>query len=177
MRHKQKIMISAWSLFAFTMASVLGSGVREIEIKPDPPEADKQIFTVRFVPDENITYDQVVFDCTLQQELTLLTPDGVKTNKTYEVGKFTSRHRNIKMVRGLDCYISFFAQMGSRNTCDLAGDTKVLTNAPVTVSRIKITTYRGGKADWTVKTNARGVYRPEQGAASNSAGVVWKAQE
>ena len=177
MCNNQKVLIFTWGLFISAVAVAWGNGVREIEIKPDLPDDEKQIFTVRFAPDETIKYDQIVFDCTLRQELVLFLPDGGQTNKIFESGIFTSRQRNVKMVKDVDCYVSFFVQLGTQRSADIAKDSSPKTNAPVTVARMKITTYREGKADWTVKTNARGKYRLEQGVGANSANAVWKAKE
>lgn len=177
MRNNQKALIFTWSLFISAGAVVGGNGVREIEINPDPPESEKQIFTVRFMPDETTIYNQMVFDCALQQELALLTPDGGKTNKICGAGIFISRHRDIKMIKGVDCYVSFFVQTGTQRPCDMAGESRPMTNAPVTVARVKITAYREGKTVWTVNTNARGKYCPEQGVGANSGNAVWKAKE
>jgi hypothetical protein len=177
MHPDRKILIFIWSLFASAVMIVLGEGIREIEIKSDPPEDEKQIFTVRFVPDETTTYNQMVFDCTLQQELTLLMPEGGMTNKTYEAGTFTSRQRDVKMIKGVDCYVSFFVQLAAKQSCDMAENSKPTTNAPVTVGRVKITAYRGGKVAWKVNTNGSGKYCLEKGVGTNSANAAWKVKE
>ncbi|MBU4198676.1 MAG: hypothetical protein L6455_10205 [Kiritimatiellae bacterium] len=82
------------------------------------------------------------------------------------------------MVKGVDCYVSFFVQLGAQRFCDIAGDTNLQTNAPVTVARMKITAFRKGKAAWSIITNDRGKYRPGQDVGTNSPNaVVWKVVE
>ena len=161
------------------LAVAWGGGSLELEIQPDPPNAGKQIFTVRFAPNANVLYDQIVFDCTLQQSSVLFAPDGGQTNKIYEVGKFTARQRNVKMVKNLDCYVSFFVQLGTQRACDMAGDPRTSTNAPITVPRMLITAYRKDKAIWTLDTNAKGKYRVKEGVGANatSTNAVLKAKE
>jgi len=171
MRPDQKKLIFAGSLFIAALAVARGSGSLELEIQGDPPSAGKQIFTVRFAPGANMLYDQIVFDCTLQQALVLLTPDGGQERKVYEVGKFISRQRNVKMVKNVDYYVSFFVQLESRRACDLAGDPRTSTNAPITVPRMLITAYRQDKAVWALATSAQGKYRVKDGSGTNAAGA------
>lgn len=154
---KREIFLTAGLLVSLGMAAAWAHSIREIEVKPDPPEAEAQLVTVRFLPDETALYDQIVFDCTLQQELALTLADGGRTNKTFDAGFFTARQRDVKMVKSLDCYVSFFVQLGNKRSAETPGG--AATNAPVKVARIKITAYRKGKKDWTVKTGAEGKYR------------------
>lgn len=179
MRPNQKPLICAGSLFIAALAVAWGSESLELEIQPDPPNAGKQIFTIRFAPKANLLYDQIVFDCTLQQALVLFTPDGGQENKIYEVGKFAARQRNVKMVKNVDYYISFFVQLGTQRACDIAGDPKTSTNAPITVPRMLITAYRQDQAVWTLDTNAKGKYRVQEGVGANatSTSAVLKAKE
>ena len=179
MNPNQPTLILTWSLLLFAAGMAGGDGVREIEIKPDPPDADKQIFTIRFVPDETTVYDQIVIACTLQQELVLATPDGGQTNMICQAGIFTARQRNVKMVKGVDCYVSFFVQLRTQRFCDMSGKSNVQTNVPVTVARMKITAYRKGKAVWSVPTNARGIYRPgaDRRPPATRTNAMWKAKD
>lgn len=172
-------LIGAGSLFLSALAVACGSGIREIEIKPDPPGGGQQAFTIRFAPDETAVYDQIVVACTLQQELVLSTPDGGQTNQVCEAGVFTARQRDVKMVKGVDCYVSFFVQLGAQQICDMAGATQMQTNAPVTVARMKITAYRKGKAAWSIQTPARGMYRPGEvpGIPATGTNAAWQAGE
>ena len=171
MCNNQKALLCTWSLFMSALAVAWGSGSLELEIQSDPPIEGKQIFTIRFAPNANVLYDQIVFDCTLQQALVLFTPDGGQENKIYEVGKFSARQRNVKMVKNLDYYVSFFVQLGTQRACDIAGDPKTSTNAPITVPRMLITAYRQDKAVWTLDTKAKGKYRVKEGVGTNAAGT------
>lgn len=168
MRNNRKASIFMGGLFLAALAAAWGAGGLELEIQSDPPNAGKQVFTVRFAPGANVLYDQIVFDCTLQQTLVLFTPDGGRENKSYEVGKFTARQRNVRMVKNVGCYVSFFVQLEAQRACDIAGDPKAATNAPTTVSRMRITAYRKDQAVWALDTSAQGKYRVPAGGGVNA---------
>jgi hypothetical protein len=158
--------VRSWRRWAGALAIGLGAaleagaGVREWEIKSDPPAAGRQIITVRLTPSETAAYDVLLFECALRQEYTRRDSSGAERRRVVEPAVFTYRERDVKMVRDLDCHVSFRVPVGVAEARAAFGNTLFVDDAPVTISRIRIVALRDGKRVWSVASPAAGLHRP-----------------
>ncbi len=133
------------------------AGVKLAEVKSDPPVASgKQVWSFRFTPGETRDYEQIVFECVLKQEYTKRGSDGSVRKMSVEPASFVYREKNVRMVEDLDKHISFWVPLGMSDIQQAYGK-MFQTNAPVTVSRFKITAIAEGKEAWTIEMPNSGV--------------------
>lgn len=154
-------------LAACIALAAAAQSVREAEVTPDPPGEQKQIYTVRFAPEVTANYDFLEFECRLEQPVPM--PDG-------KGGTYIKRHalphahlhreRNVRMVKDLDCYVSFWVPRGVDELRERFGIAVVKTNAPAELVGIKLTAVQGGKPAWKMDLPTNGVVRPPAAPAS-----------
>lgn len=145
----------------------LAQPVREAEVTPDPPGDRKQVYTVRFAPGETITYDYLEFTCRLAQPVPLPGPDGRPVIKQHVLPHpHVHRERNVKMVKDLDCYVSFWVPRGVEELRDRFGISVVKTNAAAVLTDLKLTAVQGGRPTWKLDLPTNGVVRPPAAPAA-----------
>jgi len=133
------------------------AGVKLAEVKSDPPAASgKQVWSFRFTPGETRDYEQIVFECVLKQEYTKRGSDGSVRKMSVEPATFVYREKNVRMVEDLDKHISFWVPLGMDDIQQAYGK-MFQTNAPVTVSRFKVTAIAEGKEAWSIELPNAGV--------------------
>lgn len=123
--------------------------VTNVSITLDPPDAGKQVVTVRLTPTETRQYSQFVFDCRLRQEFDWPGNKGQTIRRTIEPVTFTYRRPDVKMVDGLDLHISFFVPVDIAELRTRYGRSTFVTNAPVTVSRVTVTAHSDEGPIWS----------------------------
>jgi hypothetical protein len=160
--HAQSSLLNAaaWMAAAALLlpSRAWADGVKEVEISSDPPEDGEQVFTVRIRPSKNRVYEKIVFDCFLHQEFQWENERQSVTNKVHEPAVYTYRRKDVKLVEDLDCFVSFRVPVGMERLRDIYGVTAFNTNAPVTVSRMKITGYKKDASVWRVEVPANGLH-------------------
>lgn len=133
-------------------------GVKLVEVTSDPPVASgKQVWSFRFTPAQTRDYEQIVFECVLRQEYTKRGSDGSVRKVSVEPATFVHREKNVRMVEDLDQHISFWVPLGREDIRQAYG-TMFQTNAPVTVSRFKISAIADGQTAWTIEVPNQGVH-------------------
>lgn len=142
------------------MAASAGAGVSQWEVTSDPPSGGRQVFTVRMTPSETAAYDLLLFECTLRQEYVRTDSSGAARRRVTEPAVFAYRERDVRMVRDLDRHASFRVPVGVAEARAAFGETLFVDDAPVTISKMKITALREGRPVWTVEGPAAGVHRP-----------------
>ena len=160
-------------LTALWVAIVLLSGwasagdpiFREVEITSDPPENGKQIFTIRMTPATTQNYDKLTVDCTYHQEFSSQATDRTGENRTNEPAFFTYRRKEFKIVDELDCYVSFRVPVAMNMLTEIYGLTAFNTNAPVSVSRLRITAFQKDTPSWSFVLPSSGLHKNPQTAA------------
>ena len=141
-------------------AAALAQPVREAEVTPDPPGEQKQIYTVRFAPGETATYDSLEFECRLEQPVPLPEADGRTVTVQHAIPHpHVHRERNVRMVKDLDCYVSFWVPVGVEELRSRFG-LVVKTNAPAHLAQLKVTAVRDGRPAWTMDLPTNGIARP-----------------
>lgn len=135
------------------------AGVREIEIKPDPPGEDKQVFSLRFAPSETVTYDKITCECLLRQVIQLPTPEGGTREKIHEPIWFKYEEKGSKFVHDLDKYINFRVPINVETLRRTFGKKVFRPESEVTVSRMKITAWYGGRKAWSIKLDEWGKHK------------------
>jgi hypothetical protein len=133
-------------------------GIKEVEVTCDPPQNGMQVYTVRLRPDKNHECEKIVFDCTLCQTIKWEVFGQAPTNRLIEPAVFTYRRKSVKLVEDLDSFTSFRVPVGRAQLKEIYGETTFSTNAPVSVSQMKITGYMNDEPVWSFKTEARGVH-------------------
>ncbi len=131
--------------------------VSEIEVTPDPIKNGSQIFTFRFSPSETRIYSVIVFDCIYHQEFPNPSSHQPTAIKIMEPATFTYRSRDVKMVDGLDCNISFRVPRDIQKLIESYGENLFNTNFPATVSRIKVTAFEKETATWSYELKPEGI--------------------
>ena len=165
-------MKTLFALFAVLALPLAGAragapAVKEWEMILDPtPVSGKQTLTVRMTPSETIVYDQFVFDCTLRQEYMQESASGALRKRVVEPAVFTYREDNVKFVRDLDKHVSFWVPTGLAEVQLAFGETAFVTNAPVTISKVKVSAKLKGETVWTFESPPSGLHKPEAAAAA-----------
>lgn len=133
-------------------------GVKLVEVTSDPPVASgKQVWSFRFTPAQTRDYEQIVFECVLRQEYTRRGSDGSVRKVSAEPARFVHREKNVRMVEDLDKHISFWVPLGMRDIQQAYGKL-FQTNAPVTVSRFRISAIADGQEAWKIEVPNAGVH-------------------
>ena len=147
-----------WPCLALLAAQVaLGGAIREVEVTPDPPENGQQIFTVRLRPAETHHCDLILFDFFYRQEFHWLTDTNPAALKVTEPVFFTRRERDVNLTADLDKPLSFKVPVGLNRLKEIYGKTMFFTNAPVTISRLRMTGQANGETLWQIETETRGL--------------------
>ena len=136
------------------------TGIREVVVYRDPPRNGLAVYTVRLTPTETRTYDYLLFDCQLHQEFMFTGTDGRRTLKVIEPVTFTHRERKVKLVAELDKYVSFRVPAEGEELRLAYGQFTFTTNAPVLISRVKITAFADKKPAWTFESDVAGERLP-----------------
>ncbi len=148
-------MNARWILLggvALMAAAALAAPVKEWEAhEEDAPVSGKQAVSVRFAPGETADYDQLVFDCRLRQEFSKLDSSGEMRRRVIEPVDFTYREDGVRMVADLDKHISFWVPVSYEEVARAFGEHTFVPDAPIHVSRVKITALRGGQPVWTLE--------------------------
>lgn len=162
-------MRAAFAFLALLLASLnraaVADPVREIEISPDPAEGGQQIFNIRIKPGETRSYDRITFDCTYHQEYVSQATDTLGKKIVNEPASFTYRAREVKLVDDLDRNIAFRVPVGLPKLMDMFGLTAFNTNAPVTISQIRITAFTAEGKAWSYDLKAEGLHKLESAPA------------
>ncbi len=139
---------------------ILADPIKEAEVTPDPPGERKQVYTVRFAPTETATYDALEFECRLVQPIPMPGTNGGTMIKQHALPHaHIHRERNVKMVKDLDCYVSFWVPTGVEELRSRFGIMVVKTNAPAYLADLKLTAVRGGKPAWMLDLPTNGTAR------------------
>ena len=145
----RRIMLGGIVLAA---VSSLAAPVKEWEAREeDAPVSGKQAVSVRFAPGETADYDQLVFDCRLRQEFAKLDSSGQMRRRVIEPVDFTYREDHVRMVADLDKHISFWVPVSYEEVARAFGEQTFVADAPIHVSRIKVTALREGHPVWTLE--------------------------
>ena len=143
---------------ALALASLAGAaggsrpGVRQVWISVDPPRNGQQVLTVRMAPSVTSDYEMLLFRCSLHQEFAWRGTDGKETIRKIDPATFEYRERDVKMVQDLDKYVSFRVPVDLDELRRAYGRTTFATNAPVTISRVKVTAMAGGNDAWSFES-------------------------
>ena len=140
-------------LFALAAAvHTRAAPVKEWEIKLDEaPVSGKQVVSCRFTPGETKDYDVLIFECALRQEYVKKDSTGKERRRVVEPATFTYREQAVRMVEALDKHLSFWVPVGVEQVREAFGDTLFVADAPVTISKLKVTAMSGGEAVWTLE--------------------------
>ena len=130
--------------------NALAGPLTELQLTADPPGPRMHIHSVRFLPAETRTYDEVSFTCRYRQTFTQPDGQGGVTNKTHTPGfPFVYREKQVRLVAGLDHYIAFRVPVNIEELRSQFGKTTFVTNAPVTVPEVTVRALWGGKEAWS----------------------------
>ena len=154
-RRLSQILAAMWLLIGGTC---LGGAIEEVEITPDPPFDGQQVFTVRLRPATTQICDKIVFDCFLRQEFNWELTNQERRVKANEA-MFTYRRKDVKLVEDLDYYISFRVPVSMDKLINIYGVTAFRTNAPVSVTRMRISGIVGHDTVWSFETEAKGLHQ------------------
>lgn len=144
----------------------LAGAIREVEVTPDPPDNGQQIFTVRLRPAETHHCDLILFDFFYHQEFSWITATNSGAMKVNEPVFFTRRERDVNLTADLDKPLSFKVPVGLDRLREKYGKTMFFTNAPVTISRLRMTGQANGETLWQIETRTRGLQTVTQAIAS-----------
>jgi len=122
--------------------------IKQFDVTLDPPIDGEQIVTIRMTPELSETYDKLVFDNYLSQQTMISLSDGTRRLKTIEPVFFTHRERNVKLVDGLDRYISYRVPVGGDRLKQAFGAKVFKPAIPVHISRVKIKAIKDGSTVW-----------------------------
>jgi len=132
--------------------------VREIEIKADPDEDGKRIYSFRFTPDKTCHYKVIEFECFFRQEFPWEDVRGRKYTKVHEPVTFTFRRENIKFVNDLDAFINFRVPVSRKRLVKKYGDKTFNKDAPIKLDRFRVTATANGKTIWDLILRAGGKF-------------------
>lgn len=155
--------VAAVALITASPAPAQQVPVTNRSVTLDPADLGKQVVTVRMTPTETRAYDQLTFDCRLRQEFDWPGPNGSTLRRSVEPVVFTYRRPDVRMVAGLDCYVSFFVPVDVAELRTRYGPTTFATNAAVTVSRVTVSATAEGTSVWSFTESARAGRLPEPG--------------
>ena len=131
---------------------------KEIEITADPPGKDVQIFTFRITPGTTRAYDALAFECRYRQEYLQKRSDGQEVRRVVEPAAYTYREKGVRMVQDLDKYVSFRVPVALEEIHRAYGN-MFATNAPVSISRIRLSAIVGDQPVWTKEFPPAGLHR------------------
>lgn len=153
--NKRGLLLVAWLAVAgFAHAGWL----REIEIKADPDEDGKRIYSFRFTPDETCHYDRIEFECFYRQEFPWEDLRGRKYTKVHEPVTFIFRRDNIKFVNDLDAFVNFRVPVSRKRLVKKYGDKTFNKDAPINLDRFRVTATANRKTIWNLVLRAGGKF-------------------
>jgi len=158
MRRGRTAILLAWLLSAAVAWAGKTNWLREVEIKVDPEEDGKKIYSFRFMPDRTLKYDFIEFECFYRQEFPWEDVRGRKYTKIHEPVTFTYRCKNIRLVNDLDAYIHFRVPTSRKRLVKIHGEKAFNKEAPITVNRFRITGKAGKKVIWNLVLAAGGKF-------------------
>jgi hypothetical protein len=149
-----------WFLIAWLAAAgVVHAGwVREIEIKADPDEDGKRIYSFRFTPDKTQTYDRIEFECVYRQEFPWEDMRGRKYNKVHEPVTFIFRRDDIRFVNDLDAFINFRVPVSRKRLVAKYGEKTFNKESPIKLDRFRVTATANKKILWNLVLRAGGKF-------------------
>lgn len=148
----------------------MGGWFREIEVTAETEVEGKQDITVRLRPETTHHCDVIEFECVYHQEFPWEDARGKKYTKVHEPVSFLYRRTDVKLVNDLDLYISFRVPVDRKDLEARYGSTTFNKNAPITISRVRITGKVGRQALWSyvvplmARLDATALARQEQPA-------------
>jgi len=159
--------LTGWATLIVCMttlgAQALGPPLEKIEITSEPPTPlERVVINVRWTPTRTVTYDRIEFECTLRQDVDWPARDGSGViKKPYEPLSYRYRRDSVRLVQDLDQYIHFTVPVGLEELRRSYGATTFPFDAPVRVSRMRVTAYLGNERVWVFRHEVREVEEDE----------------
>lgn len=153
--------LTGWVALVLCMTTLGAQAVQppleNIEVTAEPPTPlERIVINVRWTPTRSVTYDRIEFECTLRQDVDWPARDGSGViKKPYEPLSYRYRRETVRMIKDLDQYIQFPVPVGLEELRRSYGATTFPFDAPVRISRIRVTAYLGEERVWVFRHEVR----------------------
>lgn len=133
--------------------------LQETEVTQDPPVDGRRVVTVRLLPARTATYDELRFECPLQQIYAWTNSRGESTIKTNTPVLFTHRRPTVTLTDDLDAYINFRVPVSYERLARAYGEKTFRADQRVIIPHLRIQARRDGNVVWEHQVPAQGITR------------------